>query len=578
MTIPLLSQRTRRQVQIFDSQPLPSPTRSGGATGLHTFTNGVTSSNCSGSYGSLTQLGSPLAGNSTTNMASHIPRVPSSLSTSVPVHNPVNMRDAEADVKRKTALHPQFKVLTESSPSTSSSSSSIVSIGASTHPGSNISTPPTSLSQSLALSGLSVTRTCGNLQSLSVLSTLPLDPEGKARMGLQMELGKARSSPGVTGDVHILTKSLTPQSLSQSLGDDKGLEHSHSHSSTSVSGFWKDLGAAAPAPAVVVSAVVGAAGADGDCLQLSNTSVQTIEDGPASNFNETSENSSATATEAHPSPHRGTTAKLKTTSIINGVHRIITSNLFHDHNGKHTFKADLTKPLVPSGPSLLTQTAPSRHSQATGSSAMHDTPLRSARNRQPSSLSVYAHKQRSASCKCTDPEHKHRSVTDEGRKDNKSLTQRDSKDPKTSSPVIVATTATLAPALPCPNTPPPTPCEDRILDYRTTESASSGAVAYEESRFDRSPRESTLPTFTANHLPAISVKIADLGNATPTTKHYTEDIQTRQYRAPEAILGRSDWDARADIWSVACLVSFPFTLSRPELEPTFVYLDRSSSY
>ncbi|KAI0336204.1 Pkinase-domain-containing protein [Cubamyces sp. BRFM 1775] len=52
----------------------------------------------------------------------------------------------------------------------------------------------------------------------------------------------------------------------------------------------------------------------------------------------------------------------------------------------------------------------------------------------------------------------------------------------------------------------------------------------------------------------ISIKIADLGNATPTTKHYTEDIQTRQYRAPEAIVGRSDWGATADIWSVACVI------------------------
>ncbi|KIY51324.1 kinase-like protein [Fistulina hepatica ATCC 64428] len=57
-----------------------------------------------------------------------------------------------------------------------------------------------------------------------------------------------------------------------------------------------------------------------------------------------------------------------------------------------------------------------------------------------------------------------------------------------------------------------------------------------------------------NGEPPISIKIADLGNATPSKKHYTEDIQTRQYRAPEAILGRKDWDATADIWSVACVV------------------------
>lgn len=45
-----------------------------------------------------------------------------------------------------------------------------------------------------------------------------------------------------------------------------------------------------------------------------------------------------------------------------------------------------------------------------------------------------------------------------------------------------------------------------------------------------------------------------MGNATPSKKHYTEDIQTRQYRAPEAIIGRKDWDTSADIWSVACVL------------------------
>ncbi|KII93725.1 hypothetical protein PLICRDRAFT_35946 [Plicaturopsis crispa FD-325 SS-3] len=54
--------------------------------------------------------------------------------------------------------------------------------------------------------------------------------------------------------------------------------------------------------------------------------------------------------------------------------------------------------------------------------------------------------------------------------------------------------------------------------------------------------------------PPITIKIADLGNATPRAAHYTEDIQTRQYRAPEAIVGRRDWDSRADVWSLACVV------------------------
>eukprot|EP00606_Chrysophyceae_sp_TOSAG23-5_P000870 GSChrysophyteH2.ASY1.ANO1.1086.1 assembled CDS len=49
------------------------------------------------------------------------------------------------------------------------------------------------------------------------------------------------------------------------------------------------------------------------------------------------------------------------------------------------------------------------------------------------------------------------------------------------------------------------------------------------------------------------VKIVDLGNACWTHKHYTEDIQTRQYRCPEVLLG-CGYDATADMWSFACVV------------------------
>lgn len=52
----------------------------------------------------------------------------------------------------------------------------------------------------------------------------------------------------------------------------------------------------------------------------------------------------------------------------------------------------------------------------------------------------------------------------------------------------------------------------------------------------------------------ISVKIADLGNACWVDRHFTNDIQTRQYRSPEVILG-SKWGASTDIWSMACMVS-----------------------
>lgn len=54
----------------------------------------------------------------------------------------------------------------------------------------------------------------------------------------------------------------------------------------------------------------------------------------------------------------------------------------------------------------------------------------------------------------------------------------------------------------------------------------------------------------------ISVKIADLGNACWVGHHFTNDIQTRQYRSPEVILG-GKWGASTDVWSMACMVSFP---------------------
>ncbi|XP_044856554.1 LOW QUALITY PROTEIN: SRSF protein kinase 3, partial [Mauremys mutica] len=50
----------------------------------------------------------------------------------------------------------------------------------------------------------------------------------------------------------------------------------------------------------------------------------------------------------------------------------------------------------------------------------------------------------------------------------------------------------------------------------------------------------------------IRVKIADLGNACWVHKHFTEDIQTRQYRALEVLIG-AGYSTPADIWSTACM-------------------------
>lgn len=51
----------------------------------------------------------------------------------------------------------------------------------------------------------------------------------------------------------------------------------------------------------------------------------------------------------------------------------------------------------------------------------------------------------------------------------------------------------------------------------------------------------------------VQCKIVDMGNACWTYKHFTNDIQTRQYRSPEVILG-AKYDTSADIWSLACTV------------------------
>lgn len=60
-------------------------------------------------------------------------------------------------------------------------------------------------------------------------------------------------------------------------------------------------------------------------------------------------------------------------------------------------------------------------------------------------------------------------------------------------------------------------------------------------------------SFLFNEADLISVKIADLGNACWVDHHFTDEIQTRQYRAPEVLLGHS-WGALADLWSFACLI------------------------
>lgn len=69
------------------------------------------------------------------------------------------------------------------------------------------------------------------------------------------------------------------------------------------------------------------------------------------------------------------------------------------------------------------------------------------------------------------------------------------------------------------------------------------------SHFPHYPRDKVNPAKEACH---VNVKLADLGNACWTDKHFSRDIQTRQYRSIEVLL-RSGYDTPADIWSVACM-------------------------
>ncbi|XP_008472479.1 SRSF protein kinase 1-like, partial [Diaphorina citri] len=75
---------------------------------------------------------------------------------------------------------------------------------------------------------------------------------------------------------------------------------------------------------------------------------------------------------------------------------------------------------------------------------------------------------------------------------------------------------------------------------------------------DKTCKEDNVPSYPRDNVnPAkdichIDVKLADLGNACWRDKHFSRDIQTRQYRSIEVLL-RSGYDTSADIWSVACM-------------------------
>ena len=57
----------------------------------------------------------------------------------------------------------------------------------------------------------------------------------------------------------------------------------------------------------------------------------------------------------------------------------------------------------------------------------------------------------------------------------------------------------------------------------------------------------------ADLLTKVDAYICDFGNATHSDSHITDDITTRQYRAPETIAG-CKFTEKADIWSIGCIL------------------------
>uniref|UniRef100_A0A8C7K9I9 non-specific serine/threonine protein kinase n=1 Tax=Oncorhynchus kisutch TaxID=8019 RepID=A0A8C7K9I9_ONCKI len=122
----------------------------------------------------------------------------------------------------------------------------------------------------------------------------------------------------------------------------------------------------------------------------------------------------------------------------------------------------------------------------------------------------------------------------------------------------------------CPllqESPPPQPVYNGLVSPDTPESEEgSGAPTRKEAEIKTKASETETKSFGAKlaagnllvnpleplNADRLKVKIADLGNACWLHKHFTEDIQTRQYRSLEVLIG-SGYNTPADIWSTACM-------------------------
>lgn len=89
-----------------------------------------------------------------------------------------------------------------------------------------------------------------------------------------------------------------------------------------------------------------------------------------------------------------------------------------------------------------------------------------------------------------------------------------------------------------------------VIDHVNEPTSPESVSSHETTHSKKKKYTETDPAFEI--CDDVEVKIADLGNACWVHKHFTEDIQTRQYRSLEVILG-AGYNTSADIWSTACM-------------------------
>jgi len=104
--------------------------------------------------------------------------------------------------------------------------------------------------------------------------------------------------------------------------------------------------------------------------------------------------------------------------------------------------------------------------------------------------------------------------------------------------------------MPSPMMPPPP--SQAAAAHAAAAAAAAGQSASTPDSIDEKLIDEVLGLDLFDHI-GVTYKVADLGNACWVERHFSDDIQTRQYRSPETIIN-AGYDTSADIWSLACMV------------------------